>query len=144
MQVLLKKTRTTTQVFYMSKQKNWVAHNCSIDKLWTMSIFFSWQCLGRGGGFGDVFCEKQLEASPMSNETSANQLQAGHSTGQNRVHPWWWQHLCHNKFGGKGGCGISAIPEEWEYGREADSPAGTKASEEGAPGSEQRFLWRPW
>lgn len=88
------------------------------------------------GGFGDVFCEKLLEASPMSKETSANQLQAGHSTDQNWVHPWRWEHLCHNKSGGKGGCGISATPEEWEYGREADSPADTKASEEGAPGSE--------
>lgn len=99
MLVLLKKTITSTQVFYTSKQNNSVVHNCSIDtKKFHTELAPSTSCglqiysvcmamFGeRLGGFRDVLCEKLLEASPVSKEVNANQFQDGHTAGQNRVH----------------------------------------------------------
>ena len=38
------------------------------------------------GGYKDGFCEKLLEASPVSDRASASQLQEGPTAGKGRAH----------------------------------------------------------
>jgi len=50
---------------------------------------FAWQGFGSRGYRGS-FCEKLREASPMSDEASASQLQDGTAAGQGQANKRWW------------------------------------------------------
>ena len=49
-------------------------------------IGFAWQDFSSEGGYRGGFCEKLLEASPMSNRASASWFQDGSAIGQSRAH----------------------------------------------------------
>ena len=53
---------------------------------------FVWQGFGSGGGYRGGFCEKLLEAPPVSDRASASRLQDGPAPGLGQAH----QHLCDN------------------------------------------------
>ena len=48
-------------------------------------IGFAWQGFGGGGGYRGGFCEKLLEASPMSDTVNASGFQDGLAAGQGRA-----------------------------------------------------------
>ena len=53
----------------------------------TGCIGFVWQGFGSSESYrGGFFCEKLLEASPMSDRANASQLQDGPTAGQGRAH----------------------------------------------------------
>ena len=55
---------------------------------------FVWQGFGSGRGYRGGFCEKLLEASPVSDRANASRLQDGSAPGQGQAN----QHLCDNIF----------------------------------------------
>jgi len=86
------------------------------------------------------FCEKLLEASPMSDRPNASWLQDGPVAGQGRAHQQWWKHLCDNIFKkGKKKTAVQQQPERGVRICESNNSADTKVSEggggRGAPGT---------
>ncbi|GAB0207180.1 mitochondrial enolase superfamily member 1 [Grus japonensis] len=57
-------------------------------------VGFAWQGFGSGGGYRGGFCEKLLEASPVSDRANASRLQDGPAPGQGQAN----QCLCDNIF----------------------------------------------
>ncbi|GAB0209844.1 mitochondrial enolase superfamily member 1 [Grus japonensis] len=57
-------------------------------------VGFAWQGFGSGGGYRGGFCEKLLEASPVSDRANASRLQDGPAAGQGQAN----QRLCDNIF----------------------------------------------
>ncbi|GAB0189933.1 hypothetical protein GRJ2_001458600 [Grus japonensis] len=55
---------------------------------------FVWQGFGSGRGYRGGFCEKLLEASPVSDRANASRLQDGSAAGQGQAN----QRLCDNIF----------------------------------------------
>ncbi|GAB0207175.1 mitochondrial enolase superfamily member 1 [Grus japonensis] len=57
-------------------------------------VGFAWQGFGSGRGYRGGFCEKLLEASPVSDRANASRLQDGPAPGQGQAN----QRLCDNIF----------------------------------------------
>jgi len=53
-------------------------------------IGFAWHDFDIGGRYRGGFCEKLLEALPMSDKANATRLQDGPAAGQIQAHQRWW------------------------------------------------------
>jgi len=95
-------------------------------------------------GYRGGFCEKLLEASPMSDRANASRLQDGPAAGQGQANQRWWQRLCDNIFKKKK---IKSIRALFAARERSDNSADTKVSEEGggggAPGTRAEILLQP-
>ncbi|KAK4827150.1 LOW QUALITY PROTEIN: hypothetical protein QYF61_015104 [Mycteria americana] len=62
----------------------------NLNRSLKMCIGFLWQGFGSREGYRDGFCEKLLEASPMSDRANASHLQDRPAAGQGQAHQQQW------------------------------------------------------
>ncbi|GAB0208288.1 hypothetical protein GRJ2_003294500 [Grus japonensis] len=96
-----------------------------------VSIGFAWQGFGSGRGYRGGFCEKLLEASPVSDRANASRLQDGSAPGQGQAN----QRLCDNIFKKENKrVKKKSFCNRREEREDVRNSADTKVSEEGGGG----------
>ncbi|GAB0206293.1 hypothetical protein GRJ2_003094900 [Grus japonensis] len=76
---------------YAKNPFNFKRYDVNFVALYVDGCFeFAWQGFGRGGGYRGGFCEKLLEASPLSDRANASRLQDGPTAGQGQGTQQWW------------------------------------------------------
>jgi len=103
-----------------------------------MASFWYW------GSYRIGFCERLLEASPVSGRANARRLQGRPATAQGLAHQQWWQYLCDNVFKKEKPLHNSILQQERGVRIcERNNCADTKVSEGGAPGAGAEIPLQP-
>ena len=89
-----------------------------------------WQGFGSGRGYRGGFCEKLLEAPPVSDRANASRLQDGSAPGQGQAN----QRLCDNIFKKENKRVKKSFCNQREEREGVRNSADTKVSEEGGGG----------
>ncbi|GAB0209804.1 mitochondrial enolase superfamily member 1 [Grus japonensis] len=98
--------------------------------LFNIVLGFVWQGFGSGRGYRGGFCEKLLEASPVSDGANASRLQDGSAPGQGQAN----QRLCDNIFKKENKGVKGSFCNQREEREDVRNSADTKVSEEGGGG----------
>ncbi|GAB0182875.1 hypothetical protein GRJ2_000752800 [Grus japonensis] len=93
-------------------------------------LAFVWQGFGSRRGYRGGFCEKLLEASPVSDGANASRLQDGSAPGQGQAN----QRLCDNIFKKENKGVKGSFCNQREEREDVRNSADTKVSEEGGGG----------